>query len=456
MSPAKRSRTFNLDHLIRQFLDLLPSPARYWLGFSGGLDSTALLHALACVRDRLPAPLAAVHIDHGLQGESAAWAQHCRDVCRRLELPLHVIEVDAKAAPGESPEAAARNARYAAIDRLVGEDEMLLTAHHLDDQAETVMLQLMRGAGVDGLSAMPLVQVRGKGWHARPLLPWRRSALLDWARQNDLDWVEDPSNVQTDADRNFLRHQVLPQLLTRWPAAIENLAGSAAHCADASATLRAQARVDLAQVQGADGARLAIDALARLPESRQRNLLRAWLRDRAVPPLPQRRLADALDQVLNARPDADVCIAWAGWQLRRFRRELWLLPAGGGTEDHGPVVWRGDEMSLGGGRGTLQRRLAPGGIDPAIWEKGRVEIGYRSAGMKCRPAGRQGSRSFKKLMQEYGVPSWQRAILPVVLIDGQPAAIANCCVCEPFAAPQGTPGWVIAWIPEENLPFEVT
>lgn len=432
------------DSLLEVLSGRLPQPAGYWVGFSGGLDSAVLLHVLASLRGRLPAPLLAIHVDHSLQPGSRDWAAHCRSECERLGVPLTSLVVDATPGHGESPEAAARAARYAAIAEMLGPRSMLLTAHHLDDQAETLLLQLLRGAGVDGMAAMPVVREWNSGWHARPLLGLRRPVLRAWALANGIRWIEDPSNACSEADRNYLRHHIMPGLVSRWPAAVENMARSAAHCADAAELIQVQAQQDLLAALNDDGLRL--DVLRDLPRVRAGNVLRRWLRKRGASPLPFRRLDDALGQLCRARSDAAVKITWDGAEIRRYRDRVWLVKAAVAVADTRPIDWSGDDMMLGPGLGVVRRRLAPGGIDTDLWARGRVQIGYRHAGLRCRPAGRDGSRSFKKIAQEFGILPWVRDRVPVVLIDGRPAAIANCCVCEPFAAAHGEAGWVVQWL----------
>ena len=209
---------FSTDQLIAKVLALAPEANGYWVAFSGGLDSQVLLHALAAGRELLPASLSALHVNHNLQPDAPAWAEHCRAVCAGLGIPYQALSVQAHPEPGESPEAAARVARYRALTGAVPAGGVLLTAHHQDDQAETLLLQLVRGAGPKGLAAMPeRTTVKGVTL-LRPLLDVSRDTLHDYARRHDLTWVEDPSNTRTDYDRNFLRHDILPRLHARWPA----------------------------------------------------------------------------------------------------------------------------------------------------------------------------------------------------------------------------------------------
>ena len=439
---------FDPQRIIARLTRDLPRPRGYRIAFSGGLDSTVLLHLLGRARSQLAAPVEAVHVDHALQSASAAWAAHCREVCRQLEIPLQVLSVDAHPTPGQSPEAAARQARYAALSELQRGDEMLLTAHHVDDQAETLLLQLLRGAGVEGLAAMPMIRAWRGGWHVRPLLDVTRRALHVWADAQRLVWIEDPSNAQTTADRNFLRHEIMPRLSDRWPAAAGSLAHSAALCAEAADIVRARAADDFAGVGVAGGARLRLGPLCGLGAVRARGVLRHWLRERGVPALPSRRLQEAVDQLCGARAGAAVEIAWSGLALRRYRDQVWLTAIDAVETPAARIAWRGESLDLGPGLGRVLRRSGRGGVDPSHWTQGRAEIGFRDAGLACRPGGRDGSRSLKKLTQEHGIPPWMRDRLPLLFVDGQLAAVANCCACEPFAVADGATGWHLHWIPD--------
>lgn len=438
---------FEPDRVVRRLTDVFPQPRRYCVGFSGGVDSTVLLHILARSREALPAPLIALHVDHGLQPATGAWRRHCATVCDDLGIPLTESVVDARPAPGESPEAAARRARYAAFDRCLGQDDLLLTAHQLDDQAETLLLQLLRGAGIDGLAAMPAAAPRNGYWHARPLLGWSRRALVAWAKAAGLRWIEDPSNHQTVADRNFLRNRVFPLLGERWPAVAQVFSRSASHCADAARALRDQAAQDMAPLLHHSGLKLSLDGLRELDASRQRRVVRDWLRQAGIEMPGRRRLVEALQQFLHAGPDRQPMLGGRGWSIRRYRDHLWLVGEIVQPESGERVDWDGAPLDLGPGRGRLMRRLGEGGIDPGRWPNGLVQLGFNLRSIRCTPAGRTGGRSFKSLVQEAGIPPWQRPQLPLLFIDGRLAAIAGVCVAADFAAPPGRNGWVIGWEP---------
>jgi len=442
--------TFSSADLLAS-LQSLPVARAYWVAFSGGLDSHVLLHAMERLRDRLEAPLHAVHVHHGLQQQADAWEAHCRSVCAELDVPLQVRHLDLQPAPGESVEAIARDARYRAIGELLGEQHMLLTAQHRDDQAETLLLQLLRGAGIEGLAAMPMCKQWGQGWHARPLLPVARADLHDYARRHRLQWVEDPSNLDIRFDRNYLRRQVMPVLQQRWPSAAATIARSAAHLAASLQTIAGQAAADLQTCLGS-GQRLQIAALLSLPEARRQATLRAWLRAEGQALPDQARMQQIEYSVLRAGADAAPVVSWADIAVRAYRGELWLTRARLPEPPQRSLAW-GDtrQLELPAGLGRLQRQAAGAGIPDRLWREGRVSVRWRGGDASCRLPGRQGTRSFRKLCQELAIPGWRRPYLPLLYVDDSLAAVASYCVCGDWPCGSGEPCSSIQWDRPELL-----
>lgn len=253
-----------------------PQPAPRWplaVAYSGGADSTALLIAAA---QRWPGQAVALHVHHGLQAAADGFVAHCNATCSALSIPLHIAHVDARPAAGDSPEDAARRARYTALARLAasaGCSDVLL-AQHADDQVETLLLALSRGAGLPGLAAMPAAFERhGRRFH-RPFLGLAAPAIRQWLADAGVDWITDPSNADTTLTRNRIRLQVLPALEAAFPQFRETMARSVRHVAQAQALLDALAQQDVLQV----GNPPALAALQTLPAERQANLLRHWLK----------------------------------------------------------------------------------------------------------------------------------------------------------------------------------
>lgn len=293
------------------------------VAFSGGLDSTALLYALAALRAEVTGlQVRAVHINHHLLPQANEWAAHCSSVAAKLDVPLKVVDVNVVQGAGISTEASARDARYRVLEDELQDGELLLTAHHQEDQLETVLLQLLRGAGVTGLSAMPADAPFGRGRHLRPLLDVSRAELEEQVRTSGLTWVEDSSNAALEYDRNYLRHNVIPALRERWPGAAATATRSARHLAEAQSLLDELARIDLASA--VEGEALLVSALQVLTPSRARNLLRFWIREHGFRPPSTVKLQEVLRQMLESRPDAHPRVAWEGAEIHRRRGRLYL------------------------------------------------------------------------------------------------------------------------------------
>ncbi|TAN48449.1 MAG: tRNA lysidine(34) synthetase TilS [Methylococcaceae bacterium] len=425
---------------------------RYWIGYSGGLDSHVLLHQCAGLNRNPAHPefcgkqrFTAVHVHHGLQAAADEWATHCAAVCAELDLPFRLIHVDAQALPGQSPEEAARNARYRAFAELLAEGDVLLTAQHADDQAETVLLQLLRGSGLAGLAAMPEAMPFGKGRLLRPLLAWNRTALQDYARIHRLSWQEDPSNQQTAFDRNFIRHQILPLLTQRWPGVAVALSRTARHCAEAQGQLErwAEDLLHEAAAGEADGT-LSVAALRRRQAPEQRLVLRHWLKQAGFRAPSTVVLQRVIHEALAAAQDRSPCVAWREGEIRRYRDRLYALPPLPALDAQEVFDWNGDEPLLLPGNGVLTAVAQPGpGIKPELW-RGAKQVRYRQGGERCRLPRRQGNHLLKKLFQEDArLPPWVRERVPLLYIDGQLAAVGDLWICEPFA--DATHGIALHW-----------
>jgi len=432
---------------LRHALAAIPAPPRIWVALSGGRDSTVLLHAAATLEGIVPpGTLRAIHIDHGLQAQAVRWSEQCDALSARLGIPFETCRVDARARHGESPEAAARRARYAALGARLGSGDALLTAHHRDDQAETLLLQLLRGAGVAGLAAMPERARFATGWLLRPLLGLPRQALADYAAHHALAWCDDPSNEDTGLDRNYLRAVVLPALTARWPATAASLATSAGLCGEVSELLEECADADLAALTGdaADGT-LPVAALAALSGPRRRNLLRRWLRRQGLTTPGRRHLKRIEVEAIGAAPDRVPCVAWPGGEVRRYRGRLIAARPRAAIETAAVQAWDPD-VPLKLGHGTLLAVPVTGaGVACAALSAGVLTVRHRQGGERLRPAGRAHSHPLKKLLQEAGVPPWRRAALPLLYIGEQLAAVADLWVVADFAAAAGEKGLLLTW-----------
>ncbi|MCQ4296542.1 tRNA lysidine(34) synthetase TilS [Pseudomonas stutzeri] len=410
----------SLDSLLLSALTPWRSSPTWWVAFSGGLDSTVLLHVLTRLADRHQLPvIRAIHVHHGLQAVADDWPAHCQGICDELGVLLNVVQVQVES--GASMEQAARNARYQAFSDCLGEGELLLTGQHRDDQAETVLFRLLRGAGVRGLAAMPGERPLGRGRLARPLLGVPREELEAYARSSALTWVEDPSNQQYAHTRNYLRREILPLLKQRWPQAASTLARTAAHMAEAQELMDELAQQDIraAKAASSDGwlslPNLALPALRALTPVRQRNVLRYWLAGLTLAP-DEAHWAGWLS-LRDAKSDATPRWRLVGGELQRSGDRIWWLPDAWLKTIVAPVDWPDPAARLVlPSNGALRVE----GVPPT----GKLQIRYRKGGEALLVPGR-GRRDLKRLLNEAGVPAFVRGRLPLLYCDDELVAVAN-------------------------------
>lgn len=385
------------------------------VGFSGGLDSTVLLHLLAADANMRGRGLRAVHVDHGLQPASADWVSHCAEVCAGLGIPFESRRADIDRNAGLGPEAAARHARRAVFADMLQPDECLALAQHREDQAETFLLRALRASGPDGLAAMRPWRIFGRGWLWRPLLQTPRAALRDYALARGLRWVEDPSNADTALDRNFLRHRVLPLLRERWPQADAAFARAAALAAEASDLLAAEDHVLLRELREEIGDGLSIAALRALPAARRSRVLRDWVATLGWPPLPTEGVARIeRDLLRDAAHEHDrmPAFAWHGVEIRRWREGLHAVDARRALPADWRCAWDGRApLALPNGD-RLELRGADGFPSPLLAHA-------RCGGERLTLPGREHRHSLKHVLQEADIPPWDRARMPLLsTVDG--------------------------------------
>jgi tRNA(Ile)-lysidine synthase len=373
--------------------------------FSGGLDSSALLHALVHSIEARRRGLSALHVDHALHPDSALWAEHCARIADAWAVPIRVARVHVPHRSGQGLEAAARHARYAAATASLAPGAIALAAHHADDQAETVVLRLVRGAGLSSLGGMRPLRALGPGHLARPWLGVARAAIRAYAERHRLEWLEDPSNTILHHDRNWLRAEIMPALRARWPEVTQGIVASAGLLRAASAPLeRAVAEAGAACL--GPGHTLRIQALSALDGFLLAEVVRAWLARLELPPPNARVLARVRPELLEARPDATPRLAWRGAVVRRYR-DLLHASAPVPVPDPGwEHAWDGlTPLALPSGLGQLA--LVP--ARPVA-----LRVSLRRGGERIVVGAGRPSQSVKHLLQEMGVPPWQRARLPLL------------------------------------------
>ncbi|HQQ63774.1 MAG TPA: tRNA lysidine(34) synthetase TilS [Pseudomonadales bacterium] len=437
-----------LRELLRIKLENFSEVRRFIVGYSGGADSHALLYALSSLD--LPQEILALHVNHGLSANADNWQRHCESVCAALHIPFCAERANVARNNG-GLENAARQARYDIFAHHVGSGDVLLLAHHADDQLETFFLRLLRGAGVRGLGGMPEWRAIGDGCIYRPWLECARDEIREYAHSQDLVWVEDESNVDMQFDRNYLREKVLPVLQARWPKAGSSIARSMSWCGEADAVADELAEIDyFACYPHAErlGFSLSFAYLRALSRARRRNVLRLWF-TRCGIISPGHRILDAiLDQVIDARIDASPLVSWADWQCRRYQGRVYVMPQlvplaservwdcdvkeGVADESFGALSFVSAES-----RGVRLDRDKP------------LNIVFAREGLRCRPQGRMHSQSLKKLFQESGIPPWLRERTPLIYQGDQLLAVGDWWICADAAVAEGELGYLPQWqLPE--------
>lgn len=419
---------------------------RIAVAFSGGRDSVALLHALVALRDATGILPAALHVHHGLSPQADAWVAFAENFCKALAVPLRVERVAVPANSGRGLEAAARDERYRVFAECTA--DLLLLAHHRDDQAETLLFNLLRGAGVHGAAAMPALRRLPRPAGADLLLgrPWlavSRAAIDAYVAACQLDHIEDPSNLDQAFSRNHLRHDILPRLDERYPQAALSLANAARRFGEAAKLLDDLADLDLAEL-GRDG-RLDWTRLSRLDVPRQKNLLHRWLAQHGEAVSSEAGLVEFLRQCRAAAADAQVAMAFGGLTLRRWQGQLYRVAAGNPVLSP-PRVWHGEPVVAWGG-GELRMPESLGGDLRADLLAGRVEIRSRQGSEVIRLRAGGPSRQLRQLFQERGVPPWERPLLPFLWVDGRLAAVGGIGIAAEFQAAENQPSLAFDWRP---------
>lgn len=409
--------TFSNEGLLAS-LARLPRPRKYWVGYSGGADSTALLQALYECRAELAAPVHAIHFHHGLLEAADSWQEHCEAFCRERDIPFMSEMLTIETEGGGSLEEEARNSRYRAVAGVLGHEEMYLTAHHAEDQAETLFINLLRGSGVEGLAGIPPLRTLEKGWVARPILDSRREDLERFLTDRDMDWLRDPSNEDTSFDRNYLRREIFPILEQRWPGLARRLSRTARNArmtATAMAVFIENSSGDLIQ----DNLKMPLHKLLELDSEIQPLIVRQWLRRHEIPVLPELRLREFLDQLASSLEPSEAEVQWGDWMIKRYQQDLWLhrrkpflaCPA---------VEWSsGMELDVGPESGRLRLVGDPAPI-PASWK-----VRARQAGDRIRLVENGPSQKIKHFFQLTSIPTWLRPGIPILEWDGEAVALGD-------------------------------
>jgi tRNA(Ile)-lysidine synthase len=419
-------------HLLTQFEENVPDSFHHkkihcLIAYSGGLDSHVLLHALAHIAKENPTrfSLQAIHIHHGLQKEADAWADHCKNICSQLAVPLTVKRLNLTIPQGKSLEAVARDARYQCFENMLGKNEVLLTAHHQNDQAETLLIQLFRGSGVQGLAAMPPLKPFAKGHLFRPLLNVSRIDLENYAQHYQLQYINDPSNSDERFDRNFIRHSILPALSKRWAGITSTLSRVSRLQAENQQLLEEYLQADYKQTVKQSSQSLDLDKLQTFSQARQKALIRYWLKQQNHLMPSAAKLEQIMDTVITAKPDANPCVSWENIDVRRFQQHLYAIPANRKATPKKTYQWDGKSDFVIPETNQVIRKQAirkevPDKFRPLLQDKDKpFTIRFRQDGERVKLPRRTQTHSLKKLMQTLNIPPWEREYTPLIFLGDQ-------------------------------------
>lgn len=403
----------------------------FLVAYSGGLDSHVLLHLMSGIPD---IAVRAVHIDHGLQDVSPWWSRHCRDICSDFGIPLERVSLNLDVPSGQSIEAFARNKRYEAFADLLETDEVLLTAHHQNDQAETLLIQLLRGAGGAGLAAMPMITGFSAGQHFRPFLNLSRKQLEAYADYYDLNFVEDTSNADMRFDRNFLRHQVLPQLIDRWPGSVGTLSRAAMLQGETQRLLDSYVSQDLESMLGFVEGTLSVELILQCQPERRRALIRHWVADSGFRYPSSKKLQHIISDVFHASVDATPLVHWEGAEIRRYRDDVYIMPPLTEHDIYQSFDWNlKQELPIVTLGLKLEAKYLESWSEVLSQSAQNLTVSFRQGGELIKPAGSDKTLTLKHIFQQFSIPPWMRGRIPLLFLGEELIVVWGVCQVDPDA-----------------------
>ncbi len=443
MANSRKLKSDLVKRVSGTLTSVVPSGSSLLVALSGGVDSVVLLHVLYHIAQSFPLRISALHVHHGISQQADSWAAFCTELCATYAIPLKIEHVDIAPLREMGIEAAARQLRHAALARQ--QVDFIALAHHRDDQVETMLLQLLRGAGVRGVSAMAVLKQR-KAVPAllRPLLQVTRSELEIYAQENTLYWVEDDSNADESYPRNYLRHRVFPVLAQRFPSYRNTMARSASHFAEAAALLDELALQDAANA--IQDERLSVAALRLLSSARGKNLLRYFLTQLGAPLPDTTRLTEMLRQLCEAGEGAQIHIVWQDWQLRCYQDYACAMPITLPAVDF-EIAWQGEaEIALPASHGILYFQQVVGqGLSLSSLQQGKVLIRPRRGSESIQLETARPHQSLRNLLPQMGVPPWQRELLPLLFCGKELVCIPGLACAENYLAKENEEGVLVQW-----------
>ena len=430
-----------LDIIERQIKPLLPN--KFCIAFSGGVDSTVLLHVMKNIIDE-KSQIRAIHINHNIVDNSKVWSKTCKSICKNFGIDIEIISLEVTHI-GYGLEAAARDERYKKLKEKLYENEYLLTAHHEEDQMETVFLRMARGTGLDGLQGINEKYSFGEGIIFRPMLEVSKTSVMDYAKEHQLKWVEDSSNQDTHFDRNFLRKKIIPQFRERWPSIASSVSRLSQLSAQNIKILNQIAEEDIGPIANMN--ELPLAKLLDKSFERANNMLRYIILANGMSIPSMKTLQDGLKEMLDPETDKSV-IAWKDYCIRKYKNHLYFLS----NSDLEPnkvdvkIPWEiGKTVNLGENIGTIEATFIHGDGLSIEKCKNKLTISYRQGGELIKPIGHRINKSLKNLFQENQILPWMRDKIPLIYYQDELVSVADLWFNQNYVASQNEAGFVVNW-----------
>ena len=433
------------EHLLSQLKKLPADCDKFWLACSGGLDSSVLLHLFYSIKNDIKNSVEVVYVDHALNESSQSWGEFCLEQCHTYGFPLRTMKIEGSCPKGTSIEAWAREKRYELIAEKMQQKDVLFTAHHQNDQIETFFLQVFRGAGPRGLACMPFIKHFISGFHVRPLLDIKRTELEDYANKQSLKWCDDKSNEDVAFDRNYLRHKVIPDISTRWPAYGNSICRLVEHQKEYKLLLDEIAEQDLERALHNNMNTLRLNVVQALSKERQKNLVFFWLDKLQLASPSYKHIDEILNELINKDTNKSPCVNWQDVEVRRFKNLLYASKTLKENDIKQEFVWDLREPIQIFDETLMASSTIGTGISKAVLKNAELRIRYRQGGERIEPENASHSKSVKKLFQERNVLPWFRNSVPLIYINDELAMIPGLCIDKKYRAAKDESSWQITW-----------
>lgn len=433
------------EYLYKFLTNKCPPPPKYWLACSGGLDSCVLLHLFFLNKKRIKQDIGVIYVNHKLQKESKSWGSFCEKLCEIYNIDFLSLEITSLCPSKKSIEEWARDERYRLIKEQLVDNDILLTAHHLDDQVETFFLQALRGSGINGLSCMPYIKPFGSSYHVRPLLNFSRKELLQYAKTYSLDWCEDSSNLDVRFNRNYIRKLILPNIESRWPSYRKTISRLIGHQQELKLLLDEVAKEDINKTCDTKSMGIDISLIRKLSLPRKKNLIMLWIKQQKFKLPSSTHLARIISDIIDSSADKNPYVNWNGVEIRRYKNTMYAIEPF--TTNSINKIYKWDlNKPLKLQSGLLEASSVKGGglIKKSIIGS-IVEVRYRKGGERIRPQNQNITKKVKKIFQEKNVLPWCRDKFPLIYINNKLAAIPGVCISEDFYANHNDDAWHIKW-----------